>query len=675
MENFQIPDYEILPSFLFRVGSLSSFMPLLIIIGILTVLAINFIEYRYRSSLWKRSNLKGGESKFSSRFINATKLLFFGKATGTRIFGRIYRILLFAAVVTLILLYLALMLDVLLIKPVMNTTFIQGYYYYLWSIVVNCAAIVLFFLTIVSIYLRLIVRPAYLRTNKTDMLFLFGMMLFFVALIINDALRIAIMDRPVYESGFFAAYAVSWFFKNSDPVLLENYYIAGWTISLLLAVILILLSSIKRSFFSIYLPIHLLNTKPVSLQQKNFYNPKEIIPLKKSGFGQNRLSDFSSDLLRSTDACTECGKCDEKCPAMIAELPLSPKAVIGKLNLLLEKKEAQLSDYINADELFSCFDCGLCTEVCPSGVDPLSVITGLKRHYVLEKGQIPPPLGQLFRTMNHTSASVDNCYKAKSLNDSELPYVQDDIDFDYLLFAGCNYSFDPDKYKNLKFLIKLFLHHGIKVAVLGKEECCCGDAALRGGETALFEKMGKNNLRVFEKYKIKKIITVCAHGYHTLKNEYPILAQSEKLPFPEVFHYTEIIRKLIEEEILVFKKSINKNIAFHDPCYLGRFNDMYKTHRVILDSIPGVHITEMRRSGPLSVCCGASGAVNNFEKRKAYKLGEFRAMDAYSNGAHLVTTACPFCYDSISEGVKDINQQGIDVCDIIALLSMSIDEI
>jgi Fe-S oxidoreductase len=572
---------------------------------------------------------------------------------------------------------MAFSIDFLIVHPLTNNHFLKGVYYLIWIFALNCAGVLLFISLLITVYIRIIVRPRYMTIYRKDTITIILFSVLLISAAIGNALRVLLIGRPQYESWSFIGYYLAPVFGQTDPVHIEFLYGVVWFLFMGALVALILIVIGKRRAFSLFSPLHVILSVHDS-EVCTFYVPVTEEKTSDTGFGWSDVSDFSEPLLRSTDACTGCGKCDEKCPAVIAELPLSPQALIKKLNHSLDtacsSRKRLFAESVSVEEIFSCYDCGLCAEVCPSGVNPLAVIIGLKRHFVLEKGEMPSHVSQLYRNIEYTSNMNGSCLPRRCSRVDGLPLVSESNDYEYLLYVGCNYSFDKNKQQTLKFIVKLFLSHGIRVAILGDEEVCCGDAVVRTGNSALFEQLAEKNLALFNKYGVKKMITLCAHGYNVFKNEYPRIASIKGAEMPEVVHYTEIIKKLITDGLVVYKRNVNKNIVFHDSCFLGRFNNFYKTHRFILDSIPGVHLLEMRRTGCTATCCGASGAVNIEKKRLAYKLGEFRAMEGYSSGAHVIAVACPFCLDSISEGVRDINQQGIIVLNIADILALSLEQ-
>jgi heterodisulfide reductase subunit D len=242
---------------------------------------------------------------------------------------------------------------------------------------------------------------------------------------------------------------------------------------------------------------------------------------------------------------------------------------------------------------------------------------------------------------------------------------------EYLFWVGCAGAFD-DRYKKVaRAFTKVLTHLKVSYAVLGKEESCTGDPARRAGNEMLYQMQALQNIEIFGKYEVSKIITICPHCYNIFKNEYPDLGGQY-----EIIHYVELIEKYIHEgKLNLNRTSFNdKSITYHDPCYLGRANDMYKEPRTILSSLTG-NLVEMKRNKSFALCCGAGGAQMFKEAEKGNKeVFLERTEDALETGAEVIATACPFCMTMITDGLKYKNkEEEIKNFDIAELIAMDLD--
>ncbi len=240
---------------------------------------------------------------------------------------------------------------------------------------------------------------------------------------------------------------------------------------------------------------------------------------------------------------------------------------------------------------------------------------------------------------------------------------------DVLFWVGCMGSFDDRAKKITKALVKILTHVGVKYAVLGIEESCTGDPAKRSGNEFLFQMMAMSNIQVLDGYQVKKIVTACPHCFNTLKNEYPELGGHY-----EVVHHTELLQQLIDDGKLnvtggAFK---GKRLTFHDPCYLGRGNNIYEAPRNVIEKLDG-ELAEMKRSRKNGLCCGAGGGQMFKEPEPGNRdINVERTEEALALNPKVIATGCPFCMTMMSDGVKHFNKEAeVSVLDIAEMIAMA----
>lgn len=243
---------------------------------------------------------------------------------------------------------------------------------------------------------------------------------------------------------------------------------------------------------------------------------------------------------------------------------------------------------------------------------------------------------------------------------------------DVLFWVGCAGSFDDRAKKITKALVKILHHVGVKYAVLGTEESCTGDPAKRAGNEFLFQMMAMQNIQVLNGYEVKKIVTACPHCFNTLKNEYPELGGNY-----EVIHHTQLINQLIGEGKLSLAgggEYKGKRITFHDPCYLGRANDVYEAPRELIEKLDA-ELVEMKRCKSKGFCCGAGGAQMFKEAEKGNKeVNIERTEEALGTSPNIIATGCPFCNTMMTDGVKNFEKEGeVEVLDIAELIANASD--
>ncbi len=358
-------------------------------------------------------------------------------------------------------------------------------------------------------------------------------------------------------------------------------------------------------------------------------------------------------------ACIQCGKCTGGCP-------VSLKTALNIRDLIYQVLVTGNGFEVDGIEvLWDCTTCSTCTVRCPKEVDPMEVVIGL-RSAVVEGGRIPNTvkvaLQSVFTQGNPLTFPRED--RAAWVGDLPVRFLADEPGAEYLYFVGCTPSYDPRVQKVTQALVRTFNQAGVEFGILGQEESCCGSEVRRLGEAGLFEMLVEENMELWQGYGVKKIVTTSPHCYNTLKKDYP----SDGL---ELMHYTQLVARLLEEGRLTFKGELNKTVTFHDPCYLGKHNQIFDAPRAILQHIPGLKLVEMDRSREKSLCCeGGGGRMwlegTNIEVRLAHQ----RVEEAVDTGAEILATACPFCVLTLDDAAKmrglEERLQVVDIMDLVA---------
>jgi len=385
-------------------------------------------------------------------------------------------------------------------------------------------------------------------------------------------------------------------------------------------------------------------------------------------------------------ACTECGRCTSVCPANITGKKLSPRKIMMDLRARMREKgplmikngrdfsdgRSLIRDYISTEELWACTTCNACAKECPININHPSLIVDMRRYLVLEEASAPGELKAVFNNIENNGAPWQYSAEDRLLwaKDIEVPVMADlavrGEKPEYLLWIGCAGAFD-DRYKKVvKAFAKILNHLKVSYAVLGKEETCTGDPARRAGNEMLYQMQAIQVISTLDAYDIKKIITVCPHCFNTFKNEYPDLGGNY-----EVINYVQLLSRFIKDGKLAQELSTLKEvkITYHDPCYLGRANDIYDEPRFVLGKIAG-SITEMQRKKSFALCCGAGGAQMFKEAEKGDReVFIERTGEALETGASVIATACPFCMTMITDGLKYKNREeeikNLDIAELV----------
>ena len=451
--------------------------------------------------------------------------------------------------------------------------------------------------------------------------------------------------------------------------------------------------------------------------------------------GVGKVEDFTWKGLLDFSTCTECGRCQSQCPAWNTDKPLSPKLLMMTLrdhanakapyltasaeqrSALLEADPAlgalrelpligdtgyditsPLTAYnphgpdavIDQDVLWSCTTCGACVEQCPVDIEHVDHIVDMRRYQALVESAFPQELSGLFKNLEGKGnpwgmgarARLD---WAKDLP-FEVPVVGTDVEnldgYDYLFWVGCAGAYEDRAKKTTRAVAELLHLAEVKFAVLGNGETCTGDSARRAGNEFLFQMLAQQNIETLGEVGATRIVVTCAHCFNTIKNEYPQLGGTY-----EVLHHTQLLNRLVREKRLVPvarpaaepTKSSAKNAAstadtvtYHDPCYLGRHNQVYAPPRELIGTLPGVTLTEMPRHGERSFCCGAGGARMWMEEKLGERININRTNEALATGAQRIAVGCPFCRVMLSDGLTARQAEGrfeqVEVVDIAQML-------
>lgn len=420
-----------------------------------------------------------------------------------------------------------------------------------------------------------------------------------------------------------------------------------------------------------------------SLQPKGMLSHMDLEDEHAESFGVAKINEFTWKQLLDLDACTRCGRCQDHCPAHLTEKPLSPKKLILDLKNHLHKHGKKADEApalpgntIEVETLWACTTCRNCMEHCPVYVEHVDKIIDMRRFLVLMESQFPEELMEAFRGLEKNANPWGLGFDARMdwVEELDVPVMSDmqGEEIEYLFYVGCIRSYDDRNKKVSKAMVRILSHLGIKFAILGTEEGCCGDPARRVGNEYLYQILAQNNIEMFKKYKINKILTTCPHCYNTLKNEYPQLGFN-----CEVKHHAEFLTQLISSGRLKLDGSIPRKLTYHDPCYLGRYSGIYKAPRDIIQAIPSLELQEMERSRNASFCCGAGGGWMWMDEKIGKRINIQRLEDALATRSEWVATACPFCVTMFDDAIKSKDmEEHVKIWDIAELVeqALSIDD-
>jgi len=403
--------------------------------------------------------------------------------------------------------------------------------------------------------------------------------------------------------------------------------------------------------------------KPLMMERESFEEGNK--------YGVSKVDEFSWKDLLDSFTCTECGRCQDNCPATLTKKPLNPRELmhIIKDNLNSNGKAVKNGDVkfpligngvesVSEDKIWSCVTCGACIDSCPVFIEHYPKLIKLRRHLIEMESKFPEELLNLFENMEQSSNPWGIAPSERTKWCSSLDINEFNEETEYLLYVGCAGAFDSRSKQITVALTQILDAAGVSYGILGKDELCCGDSVRRLGNEYLFEQMANKNVEMFIERDVKKVITQCPHCFTTLKNDY----RQYGLEL-EVIHHSEMIDRLIKEGKLELRYKADQKVVFHDSCYLGRHNDVYEAPRNVISST-GAEVLEMERNREKSFCCGAGGGRMWMEEDLGSRINENRVNQALEQSPDSICVSCPYCMTMFEDGLKDVGKEEVRVQDI-----------
>lgn len=431
--------------------------------------------------------------------------------------------------------------------------------------------------------------------------------------------------------------------------------------------------------FLLYIPhskhLHIITAGPnayfARLKAKGTFTPVNFADETQTSYGVGKITQFSWKDTLDVYSCTQCGRCNVYCPTANTGKPLRPAKLIDDLKqhflkvdeLLAKDPNAELPEALISEQsgisfetVWACTTCRACVEACPVMIEHVDKIVDMRRHLVMMEGNMPAELQNTMKNWETQSNPWGMAPDSRDewARDLNVARFADKPSAEYLFYVGCAGSFNDRNKKITTAFVKILQRAGVDFAILGKEELCNGETARRAGNEYLAKSMIDASIEVLKRYQVKKILTTCPHCFNTLKNEYPDFGFIAE----EVIHHTDFINTLIKQGKVT---PVNPNasadeplrVAFHDSCYLGRYNEIYEQPREALRSVPGLEVIEMPRSKEKGLCCGAGGARMWMEEKIGKRVNVERTEEALALKPQVIAAGCPYCQVMITDGVNE----------------------
>jgi Fe-S oxidoreductase len=541
------------------------------------------------------------------------------------------------------------------------------------------------------------------RRNLSDDAIVLGILLFLgLSGFVLEALRLSATRDPAAPIHW-VAYPLTLVLQGVDPTVLRTAHTVTWWSHML-----------ANTALLIYIPVSKLAhifTGPANVFMRAT-DARAPLPLianieQQEHFGVAKLDDFSWKQLLNFDACMRCGRCLDFCPTFNTGKALKPRQLIIEIGAymnrqaglragpagplpaeagvrgseLVAKDEPSLvdvpvvanliGDIVSEDELWDCTTCRACMEQCPVRIEHVPLIVEMRRNLVLEQSRFPQELVALFNNLErngnpYSFPASSRAEWAAAAGVQELAHVEDPSSLEIIYWVGCMSSFDARNQRVANALVKIFKAAEVKFAILGAEETCSGDPARRAGNEYLYQILAQANIERLTHYAPKRVVASCPHCFNTLKNEYPQLGGNF-----DVVHHSQFIQELIGSGRLRVPPGTmeREGFAYHDPCYLGRYNQVYDEPREVLNNVEGGFV-ELPRCRDQSFCCGAGGARAFMEEKRGTRISHNRLNEAIDTSASGVAVACPFCVTMFEDGVRALNVEETfavrDIAEIVA---------
>lgn len=559
--------------------------------------------------------------------------------------------------------------------------FHKGAYFLTYEFVLDVMGLAFVIGLLWALFRRRTAKPRALTSGFSDYATLYLLLFLGVSGFLVEAARMNVNPQPFDTSA-----PIGHMLSGVLPSLSSTHYLGIWWIhSIMVAVFIAVIPMLRMK----HIAYAIFSTAGADPDAKMGKLPKiSIEEVEETGkIGVEVPHDYSRWHLMSLDACMECGRCTEVCPAWLVGKVLNPKQVVQDIRVALES-EQRVAAAVSEEALWQCTTCNACVEACPVLIRHVDLIVDARRNLVAE-GKLTGTAATMLRQVQSTESAwgTPASEREKWMDGKDIPLVRDFVAagrrFDVLLWVGCAGAVDRAAMKTTTDFAELLKKAGVSFACLGKEERCTGDPARRTGDEFLFQQMAEQNIHTFSQYGVKTIVTACPHCFNTIRNEYPVFGGDY-----EVVHHSQFLTKLIEERKLNAPQFEDGSVTLHDPCYLSRINDDADAPRHALgvnshyNGRPtpvdrwlseamqtGNTLAEPPRHANKTLCCGAGGGRMWMEEEISQRPGDNRARELLKTGAGTVAVACPFCRIMLDASIQNVaDGEEISLVDIAELV-------
>ena len=668
----------------------------------LLVVPIAFVTYGLarRVHMWRLGKPENRFDRLGSRVWGALRLsIYHGRIVRKPNYAAgVMHAAIFGGFVTLFIGTLIVLFQADITVPYFGYRFYRGDFYLGYKLAMNLAGLLLILGVLYAFARRYRERPIWLANSPDDVVLLAFLLVLVAQGFALQALRLAVTQDP-WGPWSFVSYPMSLALRGLPEGWLRGIHAVNWWVHFLTTYVFLsyLVYSKMIHVFTGLANVTFRRLKPLG-ELEPIPNLEEA-----ESFGIGALADFSWAQLMSADACMHCGRCLQYCPTFNTGKVLRPRDLVLEVAGFMADKggifsgelgqaetpgrfrwgrgpdRALIPEVVSPQELWECTTCAACMQQCPVAIEHVPMIVGMRRNLVLEQGEFPPELVNTFNNLERFNSpyAFPPRERDKWTEKLEQPVPRvaeraaEGQEVEVLFFVGCLGSFDARNQRTTIALARLLQTAGINFAILGKDETCCGDPARRIGNEYLAQMMAQQTVETLNEASFKKIVTACPHCFNALLNEYPQIGGNY-----EVIHHSQLISQLLAEGRLTLDPNsavARGKVTYHDPCYLGRYNDIFDDPRAVVEALPGADLIEMRRNRKTSFCCGGGGGRLFMEETTGSRINQARVREALDTGAEVLCAACPYCMTMFEDGIRGVGvEETFQVRDIAELVAASL---